>query len=207
MAGASRTFDQGLSMSGSDFIKLCHAVRGRMGRGRYRHSASVARVAEKLAVRHGASPLKARVAGVIHDIARLWKGEELIAYARAHGLPVSDAARNAPVLLHAPVAADIARREFRIGDPDVLGAIARHTVAVPGMTRLEQIVYLADTVEPGRTYEGRAELEAKAFESLDDAMLLAVKESLKYLMTRHVPIAQETVQLYNQMVHRNGNSA
>lgn len=194
-------------MSGSSFLDLCRAVRARTGIGRYRHCVSVARTAEKLAARHGAPPLKARVAGILHDIARLWKNEDLVAYAAAHGIPISADGRATPVLLHAPVGADIACREFGICDRELLGAIARHTVAVPNMSDLEKIVYLADTVEPSRTYDGRETLESAAFRSLDEGLFLAVQESLKYLMMRHVPIAQETIQLYNQLVRRDDGAS
>jgi predicted HD superfamily hydrolase involved in NAD metabolism len=193
-------------MSGADFLRMCKAVRGRMGVGRYRHCAGVARMAERLAVRYGASTLKARVAGVLHDVARLWKSEELIAYADAHGIPVSGEARLAPVLLHAAVGADIARREFGVHDPDVLGAMVHHTIAGPGMTDLEKIVYIADTIEPSRKYEERATLEAAAFRSLDEGLLGCLEESMRYLSSRRIAIAQETTQLYDEMVKRNAGA-
>jgi predicted HD superfamily hydrolase involved in NAD metabolism len=196
-----------LSLSGSEFLHLCRAVRARTAIGRYRHCASVARTAEKLAVRYGAPSLKARVAGILHDIARLWKNEDLLAYAAAHAIPISADARAMPVLLHAPVGADVACREFGMCDREVLGAIARHTVAVPNMTDLEKILYLADTIEPSRKFEGREVLESAAFRSLDEGLFLSVQESLKYLMLRHVPIAQETIQLYNQLVRRDDGAS
>jgi predicted HD superfamily hydrolase involved in NAD metabolism len=161
-------------------------------------------MAEKLARRYGASPLKARLAGLVHDVARSWSGSQLLSYARMHGIAVSPEAEAAPVLLHAAAGADVARREFGIDDAEILGAIRRHTVAGPNMTTLEKTVYLADTIEPSRTFDGRAALEAKAFASLDGGLLESVKESLKYLVLRQVPIAQETIQLYNELVRRNG---
>ncbi len=194
-------------MSGMDFLALCERVRARMGAHRFRHCAGVARMAEKLATRHGASPLKARVAGVLHDVARLWKNEDLVAYAQRHALPVSDAARRAPVLLHAPIGAHIARAEFGIADPDVLGAIAHHTVAGPGMTDLEKILYMADTFEPSRAFAGREALERLAFASLDEGMAACVRESMHYLNARGVAIAPETIALYeSQVKHHAGAS-
>lgn len=193
-------------MSGAEFLDLCKAMRGRMSVGRFRHSAGVARMAERLAVRHRASPLKARVAGVLHDVARTWNGEMLTAYASGHGIPVTDEARRAPVLLHAAVGADIARREFGIRDPDVLGAIVHHTIAGPNMTDLEKIVYMADTFEPSRVFEGRKALEEAAFRSLDEGLLACLNESMKYLSMKRIAIAQETVQLYDEMVKRNAGT-
>jgi predicted HD superfamily hydrolase involved in NAD metabolism len=193
-------------MSGVRFVRLCRALRARMGIGRYRHCASVARMAEKLAVRHGISPLKARVAGIVHDVARPWKNDELIAYATAHGMPISNVARAAPVLLHAAVGAQIALREYGIDDPDVLGAIVHHTTAGPNMTDLEKAVYVADTVEPTRKFEGRAALEAMAFRSLDEGFRACVRESMKYLNSRQIEIAQETAELYDQIVRQDART-
>lgn len=193
-------------MSGAEFIELCKTVRGRMGVGRFRHCAGVARMAERLALRHHASTLKARLAGILHDVARTWNGDALIAYAAEHGIPVTDEARRAPVLLHAAVGADIARREFGVRDADVLGAIVHHTIAGPNMTDLEKIVYMADTFEPSRSFDGRKALEEAAFRSLDEGLLACLNESMKYLSMKHIAIAQETVQLYDEMVKRNAGA-
>jgi predicted HD superfamily hydrolase involved in NAD metabolism len=173
-----------------------------MGVGRYRHCAGVARMAERLAARHGASTFKARIAGIVHDVARLWKDVELLAYAAEHGIPVSTEAEAAPVLLHASVGADVARREFGIDDPETLRAIEHHTVAAPGMSDLDKVVYLADTFEPSRKYPARAALESAAFRSLDEGMLASVKASMDHLAARNIKVAKETMQLYDQMVRR-----
>src|SRR5690242_1039272 len=193
-------------MSGVEFLGICKAMRGRMGVGRYRHCAGVARMAERLAVRHRSSPLKARIAGILHDVARTWNGDALIAYAEEHALPVTSDARRAPVLLHAAVGADIAKREYGIHDPDVLGAIVHHTVAGPNMSDLEKIVYMADTFEPSRAFEGRETLEAAAFRSLDEGLLACLRESMKYLSSKRIAVAQETTQLYDDLVKRNAGT-
>lgn len=185
---------------------MCATVRARTDTPRFRHALGVARIAERLAARHRVSTLKARVAGILHDIARLWKGEALLAYAARHGLPVSDAARAWPVLLHAPVAAEIARTEFGVGDADVLGAIAHHTVAGPGMSELEKVVYVADSIEPGRTFPERAALEAAAFDSLETGLLACVRASMDYLAARGIVAAQETRRLYDDMTRRYGDT-
>lgn len=161
---------------------------------------------EKLAVRYRVSPLKARLAGIVHDVARSWKNEELIGYAAEHDIPISDVARAAPVLLHAAVGADIARREYRIEDPELLGAILHHTTAAPNMSDLEKVIYMADTFEPSRKFEGREALEAAAFRSLDEGFEACVRESMKYLQTRRISIARETVELYDQIVRRDAGA-
>lgn len=164
-------------------------------------------MAERLASRYGVSPLKARVAGMLHDVARLWKPEKVFAYAEAHGLPVSDVARRAPVLMHAAIGAEIARSEFGITDGDLLGAIAHHTVAGPGMTDLEKVLYVADSIEPGRTFAQRAALEAAAFRSLDEGLFACVRASMDHLTATRVAIAQETLDLHDDLMKRYGDAS
>lgn len=186
---------------------MCRAVRARVPVQRYRHVLGVARVAERLARRYGASRANARVAGVLHDCARHWEPEALVAYAHEHHLPVSEQERAAPVLLHAKIGANIARREFGVTDADTLAAIETHTVAVPGMSALQKILFVADTVEPSRRFEARASLEAIALRSLDDGILACLKASIDYLLARDVPIAPSTVEVYNALVQRNGKTS
>jgi predicted HD superfamily hydrolase involved in NAD metabolism len=186
---------------------MCRAVRARLPERRYRHVLGVARTAEKLAHRYGASRAKARVAGVLHDCARHWEADALLAYAREHHLPISADERAAPVLLHAKIGADIARREFGVSDADTLAAIETHTVAVPGMSDLQKILFLADTFEPSRGFASRAALEAMAMSSLDAGMLACLKASIEYLLGRDIPIAPSTVEVYNTLVESHGTTS
>jgi predicted HD superfamily hydrolase involved in NAD metabolism len=182
-------------------------MRGRLSKPRYRHALCVARTGEKLARKHGGSRAAARIAGVLHDVAREWSPKKLLEYAREHGLPVSDLELASPLLLHARVGADVAQREFGVTDPDVLAAIATHTVAEPRMSELQKIMFVADTVEPTRTYVGREALEAAALRALDEGLLGCVKASMEYLLARGVPVAPQTLEVYNALVTRYGTTA
>jgi predicted HD superfamily hydrolase involved in NAD metabolism len=137
---------------------------------------------------------------MIHDIARKWSPEQWLEYSRAHGLPVTETELQAPVLLHATVAAQIAREQFGISDPDVLAAIEHHTVAVPDMSDLEKILYIADSIEPSRTFAGRAALESAADRSLDEGMLACIQASLEYLKSNDIAAPPATLALYHQLV-------
>ena len=55
-----------------------------------------------------------------------------------------------PYLLHARVGSYLAKKEYKIEDPEILSAILYHTTGRPGMTLLEQIIFTADYIEPGR---------------------------------------------------------
>jgi len=61
------------------FTEICKRVREHLGQQhRYGHCVRVARMSENLARIHGADPAKARIAGMLHDLARLYSPERLL---------------------------------------------------------------------------------------------------------------------------------
>ena len=137
---------------------------------------------------------------MLHDIARMWTSDQLLEYARRNGMAIGAAEIEAPVLLHARIGAHIASQQYGVSDPQMLLAIERHTIAVPGMSDLEKILYIADTIEPSRSFQQRAELAAAAHSSLDEGMLVCIKASMEYLTANGIAISQPTQTLYNQLV-------
>lgn len=175
------------------FTQLAHRVREHLGQQhRYAHCVRVARMSENLARMHGADPKKARIAGMLHDLARLYSAQRLLRESEEHGVPVDDYARTHPTVLHAPLSAALARTMFGIDDPQVLSAISKHTLGAGEMSALDCILYLADGLEPGRDYPERAELAALARRDLAAAMRATIRSSLRYLKQRHLPIAPQT---------------
>jgi len=172
------------------FVALAHAVRAELGQEqRYAHVVRVARLADRLAARHGEDTRKARVAGLVHDLARLYSGSRLIAECEARHLPIADFERANPILLHARLGAELARERFGIDDPAILSAVCTHTVPTPRMSRLDEIVHIADGVEPGRTFPRRAALEELAFRDLDGAMFGVIEATIAYLRSTGAEVA------------------
>jgi predicted HD superfamily hydrolase involved in NAD metabolism len=153
------------------FAQLVRRVEEDLGQwDRFAHSVRVARCADLLAQRHGADPRKARLAGLLHDLARLYSPERLIAECEARTLPIDVAERRHPTLLHAKLGAAIARERFGVHDAQVLSAIEKHTTAAGEMSPLDCIVYLADSLEPHRSFPERADLWRLALNDLAAAM-------------------------------------
>jgi len=175
------------------FTELCKRVRKHIGQDhRYAHCVRVARMAENLARIHRAEPAKARLAGMLHDLARLYSNERLLEESERRGLPVSAFERAHPIVLHAPLSAALARADFGVNDPEVLSAIVKHTLAAGEMSTLDCVVYLADGLEPGRDYAERAELADLAGRDLAGAMRATISSSLRYLRSKHLPLAPQT---------------
>jgi len=172
-------------------------IEARLTERRRAHSHRVAAEAAVLAQRFGASPQAAELAGLLHDYCRELSDEDTLAAAARHGIEVGPVeARRPKHILHGPVAAaELAEAGLR---PDVVRAIALHTVGGPGMTVLDRCVYLADFLEPGRDFSGVQEVRALALTSLDDAVAAATRITLLDLIGRGRGVVPAALAMYNE---------
>jgi predicted HD superfamily hydrolase involved in NAD metabolism len=175
-------------------VRAARAVRAELDqRHRYEHVVRVARMAAQLAVAHGVDPLRARLAGLLHDLARLYPVERVLRECEARGMAIGAFERANPIVLHARLGAELARERFGIDDPAILSAIRKHTVADGVMSPLDAVVYLADGLEPGRTFPERAALAGLAYDNLDGAMRAVLVSSIAYLAARGLAVAPQTL--------------
>ena len=65
--------------------------------------------------------------------------------------------------------------------PEILDAIKSHTTGRVGMGLLEQIIFVADYIEPGRTFPTCVKCREIAENSLVDAVLFEYKSVFKFL--------------------------
>ncbi|MBV8601657.1 MAG: bis(5'-nucleosyl)-tetraphosphatase (symmetrical) YqeK [Candidatus Eremiobacteraeota bacterium] len=180
-------------MNGVNFAQMCGRVREELAQEhRYAHVVRVARLADRLAQAHGEDRRAARVAGMLHDLARLYSAEKLLEESAARGIPIDAFARLHPVVLHAPLGAELAREQYGIDDERILSAIRSHTLGAPGMSRLDKIVFLADGLEPGRDFAERSRLERLALHDLDAAMRATLRSTIAYLAARGLAVAPAT---------------
>jgi predicted HD superfamily hydrolase involved in NAD metabolism len=183
-----------LIASGIDFARAARRVREHIDQDhRYAHILRVARTAEALAVAHRVDARRARVAGLLHDLARLYPGERLLRESAERGLAIGDFERASPIVLHAPLGAELARDWFGVEDEAILSAIRKHTLAAATMTPLDEILYLADGLEPGRDFAGRADILRLAFVDLSAAMAAQLTESIAYYRERNFSPAPQTL--------------
>ncbi|MBO4420623.1 MAG: nicotinate-nucleotide adenylyltransferase [Lachnospiraceae bacterium] len=118
---------------------------------RYKHVINVAETAFKLALSYGVDPVKAYMAGLLHDCAKFYSDEEILKEAEKYGIVPEPAELATPCnLLHSKVGSFIAAEKYCIEERDILDAIYYHTTGRPGMSILEEIIYAADILEPGR---------------------------------------------------------
>jgi len=155
-------------------------------------------MAAQLARHHQLDVKKAAQAGLLHDLAKYFKPAKLLEMAQAEGLDIDSVMELHPHLLHADVSVIVARDTFGVKDEEVLQAIANHTLGRPGMSRLSCIVFLADSLEPGRGHTPELEaLRQLSQQNLHQAVWRTCDRSLKFLLESHCLIHPRTIETRN----------
>ena len=177
--------------------ELIASVEAQLSPRRFQHTKGVAATARRLAAMYGEDENKAEIVGWIHDVAREWPEEKVLRYAEDIEIPNGFAVM--PKLLHGPVAARLLSERYGIHDEDMANAICYHTTGRVGMSPLEKIVALADSIEPGRNYAGVEELREAAEENLNLALARSLDAVIVYLIERHQSIFPLTVMARNDL--------
>ncbi len=167
---------------------------------RYRHSLNVSAVAVKMADIFGVDTKKAEIAGLLHDCAKNLDKEESIELCRVYGVLLDSIEVANPSLIHAPLGAVLIRYEFGVGDSDIENAIRYHTVGRAGMSELEKIIYIADMIEPSRSFDGIEKLRKTAYEDLNRAMFEGLRFSLEFNIKRGVKIHGNSIEAWNDLL-------
>jgi predicted HD superfamily hydrolase involved in NAD metabolism len=153
-------------------------ARERLSEKRYGHTVRVADTAEHLARRHSLDPARTRLAALLHDAAREREPDEYLRLAEGWDISVGEPERQSPKLLHAPLAAELGRRELGVVDEEVLEAVRVHTVGAAGMGPLALALYVADKIEPARDYPSVGRIRALAEEDLREAAAESLRRAI-----------------------------
>ena len=167
---------------------------------RMEHVLGCAREAGDLADCYGQSVEKAVLAGLFHDFFRELSGDEILSLAKNLKVKVGKFGKRFPKVLHGPVAAAYLRKEGLIRDPEILEGIACHTLGEKDMGPVAKIVFMADALEPGRSYPGVEELRQKVRKmELDRAFALVLKQQILDMVGKGKALSKATVRAYNQL--------
>ncbi len=175
--------------------RVCAALSER----RFIHTMGVAEEAKRLAEKWGADTNSAFVAGLVHDYAKEVPIPQTSQMLEDFGFHINNDLKHCPALLHGPLAAYLAEKEFGITDNDILNAITYHTTGRPDMSALEKIIYLADFIEPNRSFEGVETVRRLAYESLDSAVLCEANMIIVFNIEKNVFLHSDTVKMRNQL--------
>jgi len=117
-----------------------------------------------------------------------------------------DALRDAPSaseLDHGPLCADRLTREGE-RDQGLLDAIRYHSVGFAGWDGVGRILYMADYLEPGRTFDvgERSELRARMPLEKDTVLIDVARSRIKWIVRSGWSLPPETVAFWNSLVPR-----
>ncbi|KIL53405.1 hypothetical protein KP77_03810 [Jeotgalibacillus alimentarius] len=176
-------------------------VKGILPEKRYIHTLGVIDTAIKLAKTHDEDTEKAALAAALHDMAKFHDKQEMKEIILSRHLN-PELLNFHHELWHAPVGAVLAEEQHGVTNEDILNAIRYHTTGRPGMSKLEKIIYIADYIEPGRTFSGVENVRETAGQNLDQAMKIALKQSIQFLISKSQPVFPDTLATYNEFTQK-----
>lgn len=166
---------------------------------RYEHSIGVASTAVTMAGIYGADAKKAYVAGLLHDCAKNLTDEQMRIKCCDLEVVLDEFEEKQPWLIHAKLGAELVKIEFGIEDEEICSAIRWHTLGRPGMSMLEKIIYVADMVEPSRSYPEVDKLRKKAFENLDEAVLACAEATVEFNEKKGKPVHPNAYKIIKEL--------
>ena len=179
--------------------ELIAKVKEQVSEKRFKHILGVEQAALELARANDYELEKASVAALVHDYAKERSDSEFKALIVQTGLE-QDLLNWNNFIWHGVVGAEIIKKELKITDEEILNAVRHHTVGAKEMTTLDQIVYVADYIEPGRDFPGVDQARQLAAESLRAAVEFETKHTLLYLMNNDKTIYPAAILTYNAYV-------
>ena len=160
--------------------ELEKAVVGLLDPKRVAHVLGCRDTAVELAKYWGADETEAARAGLLHDITKALDGQLQLTLCREYGTILDEFGYKYPKTLHAFTGALVAERVF--GETEaVVSSIRHHTTGKADMSLLEKIIYVADYMEPCRSFPGVEKLRRLAFSDLDGALQLGLEMTLEHL--------------------------
>lgn len=180
---------------------LMQAVQMRMSERRFKHVLGVEETAIALAEQFGESPEKASIAALTHDYAKERSDDEFqLAIERGNYANKTELLKYGNAIWHGLVGAEFVARELNISDEEILNAIRLHTTGAAEMTLLDKIIYVADYIEPGRSFPGVEDARVIALRDLDQAVAFETKHTLAHLIEAENPVYPKTIETYNRWV-------
>lgn len=144
---------------------------------RLSHSLEVAKLARLIAEKNNLNKSAAYISGLLHDIGKNVKKEEVIHIINAYYKEFSDLPSFSN---HQFVGEYIAKNIFNVKNKDILSAIKYHATGNRSMSPLSMVVYSADKIEPTRGFDS-SELIAACLNDFKNGFIEVLKANKKYL--------------------------
>lgn len=155
-----------------------------------------------------------RVSALLHDITKEFSFQKQLQLCEKLGIIIPCFAKYAPKTLHAITAAGVIPSEYAdFAVQEVIDAVRWHTTGRENMSICEKLIYLADYIEDGRTFEDCVRLREYFYASepqkmtekerllhLDRTLLLSFDMTIKQLLGEGAPIDEKTFSARNYLI-------
>lgn len=183
-----------------DIDKIKAYLKENLIESRYNHTLGVIETAKDLANINGIDVKKAEIAALVHDVAKNMTIETMRRIIEEHNIELSYETLKTPELWHSIIAPIIGEEVFQIEDKDILNAMRWHTTGKENMTTLEKIIYMADMIEPKRSFQGVEQLRKATFEDLDKGFIMALNQTINYLLNKGFCVDINTIKARNFII-------
>jgi len=132
--------------------------------------------------------------GLAHDISRELSVEKWFAVCKENNYEIPEDANVFPIILHGPVSAFMIKQMFPGVPASWLRAIEIHTMGNKDMDDLALALYIADYIEPNRTYLN--DEQRKKYLSCPSIQLCAYSilcDTIKYLQSKGTPFSRDSL--------------
>lgn len=176
--------------SGNKYIEHAKAV---LPEKRLKHTADVVISALSKAKELGLDKEKVIISATLHDIAKY------------HGGEIPKEAKIPPDMpepvIHAFLGAYFAEKQLGITDTEILDAIRYHTTAKADMSLLGKLIFVADMVEEGRTYQGVEYLRDLFLkDDFEFCFRECLREEFLHLQNKKQSIYYQTINAYKYYI-------
>lgn len=179
--------------------QLVEKLQKALSTDRFHHVLRVEQTAIQLANQNDVDVEKASIAGLCHDYAKQRPDEDFIQVIKQKQLD-PELLNYGNAIWHGLVGAELVKDELGVFDEDILNAIRQHTTGAPYMTKLSQITYMADYIEPGRDFDGVDKARRITRINLAAGVACQTKQTLAYLIANDHPVYPKTIATYNAWV-------
>lgn len=177
-------------------------VAAKLSEYRFQHVLRVRDYARKLAIANGVDVEQAEVAALVHDYAKERSNSEFLTLIRVKNLD-PDLANWGNYIWHGVVGAEIIHDELNIQDNDILNAVREHTTgAAEGMTKLSQVIFMADYLELGRNFSGVDTARRITDESLTAGVRYQIVHTVLHLVKKETAIYPKSITTYNYWINQ-----
>jgi len=178
---------------------------------RYAHCKSTAETAVMLSARFGVDRHASYLAGLAHDMCRELSFEAQEHLVDSYGSCIAFLRGRQSLqalfsdteykkkMLHGPASACMLCHEFNVDEPDILEAVALHSIADEMMSDIAKIVYISDKLEPlrHRPQDADEKLHTLDLESLFVYTLGCV---VQWFSSSGKPLSPFTTHLYSRIL-------